>query len=244
MKNTIDLLQQHVSVRDFKTDPLSSDIKEQLLIAARSGSSSNFVQATSIIEITDFDIRERLATISKSDAYVKNTGTFYMFIADLHRHANLLKQAEMPLTSVANTEALIVSIVDTTIAAENMAIAAESLGLGICFIGGIRNDLFAVRDLLHLPDYTVPLFGLTIGIPNVKNEIKPRLPQKNTVFENYYDEQAATDLSGYDLQMARYYTDRTTHQQSTNWTDKMLEFFKEPRRPDVADFIKEQGFSL
>ena len=69
-------MQHHVSVRDFEPTPLSTTVKQQLIAAAQSGSSSNFVQAFSIIEVTDPVIRDEIATISQSAAYVKQTGTF------------------------------------------------------------------------------------------------------------------------------------------------------------------------
>lgn len=244
MTPTIDLMQQHTSVRHFKEEVLAPEVKQQLLNAAYSGSSSNFVQATSIIEITDEKIRHQLADSTQSAPYVKKSGAFYVFVADLYRQAAILEKAKQPLAPIENMEALLVSVVDTTIAAENMALAAESLDLGVCFIGGIRNNLELVKELLHLPKYTIPLFGLTIGIPEEKNEPKPRLPQKNTVFTNTYNELASKNLIDYDELTAHYYQNRQTSSQNTNWSQKMLAFFAEPQRGDVAKFLKEQGFSL
>ncbi len=244
MNRTVELLQTHTSVRRFEATPLTSAVKAQLLTAAHGGSSSNFVQATTIIEVTDPAIRAELATISQSAAYVKQSGAFYMFVADLYRQATVLTRAHQSLTPIQNVEALTVGIVDTAIAGENMAVAAEAMGLGICFIGGIRNDLFRVRDLLGLPQYTVPLFGLTVGVPVSKNAIKPRMPQANTVFTNRYDAVAATDLTAYDQTMATYYANRGTHAQVTDWSTKMRTFFATPRRPDVATFMVSQGFTL
>ena len=64
-----------------------------------------------------------------------------------------------------------------------MAIAAESMDLGICYIGGIRNDLDTVAKRLSLPELTVPLFGLTIGVPETLNGVKPRMPFENILSE-------------------------------------------------------------
>lgn len=91
-------------------------------------------------------------------------------MADWYRQAQILQTENKNVKALQNMEALTVAIVDTTIAAQNMAIAAESMGLGICYIGGIRNDIAKVADLLDLPELTVPLFGLTIGMP--KHEMK------------------------------------------------------------------------
>ena len=240
----LNLMQSHVSVRYFDNTPLDKNIKEKLVLAAHSASTSNFVQAVSIIDITDMNLRKKLAEISGSDAYVMNTGAFFVFVADLHRQAHLLEQNGQSLAGVSNMESLTVSVVDTALAAQNMALEAEALGLGICYIGGIRNDIFEVANLLNLPDHTVPLFSLTIGKPLSKNAVKPRLPLANFYSENGYDEASFTDLRAYDEITEKYYGNRQTNAQTTNWSEKNREFFAEIRRPQVAEFLKKQGFSL
>lgn len=76
----------HASVRDFKAEPLSADVKELLLKAAQSGASSNFLQAYSIIEIADNDLRRELAKISGSDDYVNQTGVFiYLWLTGIDK---------------------------------------------------------------------------------------------------------------------------------------------------------------
>jgi nitroreductase len=244
MSSFVDKMKQHVSVRDFEDTPLSDEIKDSLLTAAQSGSSSNFVQAFSIIEIIDPEIRKELAELSNSAAYVIKTGTFYVFIADLYRQATMLAAHNLSLKGIQNMEALLVSIVDTTIAAENMAVAAESMELGICYIGGIRNNLKRVAELLDLPPYTVPLFGLTIGVPRSKNEVKPRMPKANQVSQNVYNKAVFTDLSQYDKETKTYYAERGNHQLDATWSARNIDFFKQARRTDVGDFLKKQGFSL
>lgn len=244
MEDVIELMKKHTSVRNFADTSLTDEVKEQLIIAAHAGASSNFVQATSIIDVTDPSIRGQLAEISKSAAYVKQSGAFFVFVADLYRQSQILQQQGLDLAGIKNMEALTVAIVDTAIARENLAVAAESLDLGICYIGGIRNDLTTVRDLLNLPKFTVPLFGITVGKPTRKNAVKPRMPLHNNTFKNGYDRQAAQDLSEYQKITQAYYAKRSSHAQETDWIRKMTDFFAEPRRTDVAPFLLEQGFTL
>lgn len=244
MEDVIELMKKHTSVRNFADTSLTDEVKEQLIIAAHAGASSNFVQATSIIDVTDPSIRGQLAEISKSAAYVKQSGAFFVFVADLYRQSQILQQQGLDLAGIKNMEALTVAIVDTAIAEENLAVAAESLDLGICYIGGIRNDLTTVRDLLNLPKFTVPLFGITVGKPTRKNAVKPRMPLHNNTFKNGYDRQAAQDLSEYQKITQAYYAKRSSHAQETDWIRKMTDFFAEPRREEMASFLLEQGFTL
>lgn len=244
MNETIKNLTEHVSVRDFKDISLSLETKQILLKAARSGSSSHFVQAFSIIEITDKALRAELATISGSAPYVNQTGTFYVFVADLYRQSRLLRAENKSLSGLKNMESLIVGIVDGTIAAQNMVVAAESMNLGVCYIGGIRNDIRKVSQLLNLPEYTMPLFGLTIGVPESKNQVKPRLLVENQVSENTYPTEQFADLAEYEAFSRAYYDSREENQQQTSWSEKNIDFFKDIRRPEIAGFLKEQGFTL
>jgi len=244
MNQTIEDLLQHVTVRDFTKQPVTTEQKDLLLAAARHGSTSEFIQAFSIIEITDPDLRNQLSDITISSPHVKTADTFYVFIADLHRQATILRANNDSLDGIKNMEALLLATIDTTIAAQNMAVAAESMGLGIGYLGSLRNNIKKVAKLLNLPDFTIPLFGMAIGVPKSKNQLKPRMPKDNKVSTNTYDEESFTDLEAYDQKVKDYYANRKTNSSDITWSSKNLDIFKEPKRVDVAEFLKEQGFSL
>lgn len=244
MNPTIEKMLQHVSVREFLDQPITTEQKNLLISAAQSSSTSEFVQAFSIIEITEPKLRQQLSDITISSEHVRKADTFYVFVADLNRQAQILKKHHQDTASLENMESLLVATIDTTIAAQSMAIAAESLDLGICYIGSLRNNIDQVAKLLNLPTLTVPLFGMTIGVPAVKNQHKPRLPRKNQVATNSYDAQSFNDLADYDEVVKEYYANRKTNPQNTTWTEKNLHIFDHIHRPDVAKFLKAQGFSL
>ncbi|MCV5307300.1 nitroreductase NfsA, partial [Escherichia coli] len=83
-------------------------------------------------------------------------------------------------------EQLLIGVVDTALLAQNALIAAESLGLGGVYIGGLRNSIEAVTELLELPQHVLPLFGLCLGWPADNPDIKPRMPAAMLVHENRY----------------------------------------------------------
>ncbi len=96
-------------------------------------------------------------------------------------------------------EISIVSIVDTALVAQNIAVAAEAAGLGICMIGGIRNNPDKVCELLKLPQRVFPLMGICLGYPDQQPMIKPRLPQSAVVhLEEYNDATLSQLLQEYD----------------------------------------------
>jgi nitroreductase len=234
----------HTSVRSFQEKQLSEQLKKQLIQAAQSGSSSNFVQAYSIIEVRNQEKLKEVEAIANFKGYGAEHGVFYLFVADLNRNYQIASHTNNNLEAFSSMESLLVSVVDTTIAAQNMTLFAESQDLGICYIGGIRNDLFRIAELFALPKLTIPLFGLIIGYPNIKNEVKPRLFQEEIVKIDEYQEMDPLTLQRYDDVMNSYYQERTNHAQQANWSEKVQEHFKINRRPEVIHFLKHQGFDF
>lgn len=240
----LEQLTSHTSARSFREKALSEQLKQQLIQAAQSGSSSNFVQAYSIIEVKNPEKLAEIATIANFSGYGAEHGVFYLFVADLNRNYQIAKRANRDLAAFASMESFLVSVVDTTIAAQNMAVYAESQDLGICYIGGIRNDIFRVAEMFNLPQLTVPLFGMIVGYPNEKNEVKPRLFQDVIVQIDGYQEMEEVTLDNYDAVMQTYYQQRSNNTQQATWSQKIQEHFKIKRRPEVTDFLQKQGFDF
>ena len=94
-----------------------------------------------------------------------------------------------------------------------LSASRESLGYGICYIGGIRNNPREVSELLHLPDKVYPVFGMTVGVPDEDHGVKPRLPVTAILHENGYDEKKYDELlNEYDETMSAYYKERSSNQ--------------------------------
>lgn len=194
-------LASHASVRRYRPDPLPEGALEILVTAAQSASTSSNLQNYSIIAVESAERRERLAELTRND-HVRQAPLFLVFCPDLHRlervaairgHAFNDRKMEMFLQAV----------VDAALAGQNAAVAAESLGLGICFIGGIRNRLRDVAELLQLPPRTFALFGMTVGYPEKPSKVKPRLPLRVILHrEQYSDEGLEEGIEEYDRTMA------------------------------------------
>lgn len=233
---------QHTSVRSFTQQKLSDELKKQLILAAQSASSSNFLQAFSLVAITDAEKRKRIEQIAKFPIDNGGNGEFYLFVADLNKHAQVLAMNKDSMEHLRTMESLIVAIADAALAAQSMAVYAESKGLGICYVGGIRNDLFQIKELLGLPELTYPVFGMFVGYPAEKNDVKPRLPIEAVLGTNSYQTLTPEMIRSYDKTTAAYYHKRNTNTQETNWSEKVRQHFAFSRRSNTMDFLKEQGF--
>lgn len=243
MNEMIENLLSHRSIRKFKSKQLNQQQIETIVCSAQHASTSSYMMAYSIIGVTDESKKERLAEIT-GQSYVKHNGHFLIFCADLNRvtvkAAN--DEYENMLDNLENSEHFLVSAIDAALAAQNAAIAAESMGLGICYIGSIRNNIAAVDELFHLPKHVIPLFGMAIGYPAHHPESKPRLPINAVYFENgYQDHEDALDR--FDEKIGNYYAKRSENNRKDTWTDQMKRRFQKTIRMDVTDHVKNKGFN-
>ncbi|KIL46811.1 oxygen-insensitive NADPH nitroreductase [Jeotgalibacillus campisalis] len=244
MNKTIELLENHRSVRKFKDVALTDNQIKTIVEAAQMASTSSFIQAYTIIGITDKEKKKELAALAGGQEYVAESGHLFLFCADLYRHAQIgkIKDADV-LPSIESTEKFMVGVIDASLAAQNAAIAAESMGLGICYIGGIRNNLPEVNKLIDAPDYVVPLFGLTVGVPDQETATKPRMPFEMIYHENKYEKDPAQledKLNKYDQGISAYYHERTKGARSDQWSEQMAKMLERKSRLYMKDYIEEK----
>lgn len=240
----IDLLKKHTSVRRYKDEPISKKVIEELVLAGQHAASSHFVQAYSVIHVTDTEKRGKLAELSKNRRQFYTAGATLVFCIDYYRleHAAKLLDREIDYSVAEN---VLVGSIDVALFAQNVAIAAESKGYGICYIGGVRNAPEEIAEILELPKGVVPVFGMSIGVPDEANEVKPRLPLRAVLHENTYNtEQYDELLPAYDKTMNEYYASRSSNQKDATWSQDMADFLEKPQRTHMKDFMHKKGFKF
>ncbi|CAM2999525.1 oxygen-insensitive NADPH nitroreductase [Paenibacillus sediminis] len=245
MNDTISLLMKHRSVRKFTNEPVTEEQLETIVAAGQMASSSSHVQAYSVIAVTDDKLKKELSELCGNQAYIAECPTFLVWCADLYRLKTITEEHYPDKKAfVDTTESFIIATVDTALAAQNAAVAAESLGLGIVYIGGIRNRIEEVTRLLELPKHVYPVFGMCVGHPDQQTMLRPRLPQKAVLHRNKYSTDAVNEVSNYDVTMSRYLSERTGGKNDTPWSKLMADKLTQPARIHMRDYLKEQGFEL
>ena len=240
MNETIRLMKNHKSVRFFKDYPISDETLRELIEAGQSSSSSNFIQAYSVINVRNPEKRKIIAELAGNQAHVTEAPLFLVFVADLER-ARLSTTLHEEKMVYGHAEAFIISTVDTALMAQNVMLAAESMDLGGVYIGAIRNNPDVVSELLDLPEHTYPLFGMCLGYPAVENEVKPRLPIDLILkTDSYLSGNEVELLQEYDELMESYYTKRTADKRIDNWTKQIARMFSKPLRPHMKDFLEKK----
>ena len=248
MNETIDLILNHRSIRHFEDKPLSMEQIETIVACAQTASTSSFIQPYSIIGVCDKEKKEKLAALAGEQSYVAKNGHFFVFCADLNRHALVGELEEKDvLPSIESAERFMVALIDTALAAQNAAVAAESMGLGICYIGGIRNNLEEVCKLLKTPLRVLPLFGIAVGYPEKVTDKKPRLPLQHVYHENEYEqdeEKYREQLKEYNEVISNYYHERTKGARTDTWTSQIANMLEKNTRKEMKDFIDKKKLNL
>ncbi|MBN3562787.1 oxygen-insensitive NADPH nitroreductase [Aliamphritea spongicola] len=244
MNSTIELLKSHRSIRKFTAEPVPQAMLETLVEAGQAAATSSFIQACTLIQVNNTDNRRLLAEYAGNQAYVAEAPVFMVCCADMRRLQLACDLNDAPMQS-GFTEQFITATADVALFSQNLTVAAESLGLGCVYIGGIRNNIAAVSELLNLPELVYPVFGLCIGYPDQNPEVKPRLPVSVVLKQDsYQDQDDGGIISEYDQAVREYYQTRTGGTKDMTWSGQMSGMLGKEARPHMLDFLQKKGFLL
>lgn len=234
MTETIKLMKAHKSVRRFKEQALPQEDLTEILTAAQMASSWKNFQSYSVIVVRSQEKKDALYELVPQEA-IRQSAVFLLFVGDLNRAE---KGARLHTDSFQpqGVEGLLISSVDAALAGQNTLLAAESLGYGGVIIGLVRYKSEEVAELFNLPDYTYPVFGMALGIPNEEHEVKPRLPLNQVVFEEEYQEQTVDVIEAYDRVQADYAGARAT----TSWSQRLAEQFGQPEPSSTSKNLEQK----
>ena len=242
MNPTIELLKSHRSIRKFTDKKISQALLRELIRAGQAAATSSHIQAYTVIHVKDPANREKIAELAGGQAYIATASDFLVFCADMKRPTEASERTGANVVR-GMTEQLLVASVDTALMAQNVAIAAESEGLGICYIGGIRNNPQAISDLLRLPEHVYPVFGMCLGYPAADPDVKPRLPVEAILKEDYYTDDSE-QVAVFDEAMQRYYSERKGGNKDANWSQNLTPLFDSKLRSHMRDFLTKRGFEM
>jgi nitroreductase len=247
--DTLDRLLAHRSVRAYRSDPLPPGTLEVLIAAAQSASTSSNLQAFSVVAVEDPARRDRLAKLARNQEHVRRAPLFLAWIADLSRIDGIRQRTGEPAEGLEFLEAFLIATIDAALAAQNAAIALESLGLGCCYIGALRNRPLEVADELNLPSASVALFGMCVGYEDAAKpaDVKPRLPQPLVLHRERYDAGAqAVDIAHYDAVMGAFYAGQGLPQ--PDWSKHVLARLATAGslngRERLFEVLQQRGFPL
>ncbi|MFH5836779.1 nitroreductase family protein [Proteiniclasticum sp. C24MP] len=188
MNQIYESLLSRKSVRVFEKRSVEDSIKEAVLHAAFQAPTAGNQMLYSIIDVTDEELKKKLSITCDNQRFIAEAPLVFIFLADSRRWMDAYEEAGLTARKPGAGD-LLLSIQDAVIAAQNAVTAAESFGLGSCYIGDILENVEEVRKLLDLDAYVVPITMLVLGYPEAKQKErgKPvRFEKEYIVHENHY----------------------------------------------------------
>lgn len=242
MNKVIDTMKNHRSIRNYIDKDISEEIINELVNVAQAAPNSINGQQTSLLVIKDKATKEKLAELTGGQSWIAAAPVFFIFIADFYKIKAASEITGLPMKITESVESIMVASVDAGLSAQNLMTAAESLGLGIVPIGGIRKNPDEVIKLLGLPTYTFPILGVAAGYPSNNSKMKPRMPKVLYRHnEKYNGENMKEAIVEYDKEMA-YYLKEIGRPQEINWSSNTMNIYQYVYYPKVYPVLKEQGF--
>lgn len=243
MNSTIETLVAHRSIRNYTSEPVSPEHLDAILKASQAMPTSINGQQISIVVVQDAERRQKISELAAGNPWIAKAPLFLVFVADFHKTglASAKKGAKQVIH--ASAEGAVVATFDAGIAMGGAIAAAESLGLGIVPIGGVRRDPQGIIDLLGLPAHTFPVCGLVIGHPADRSAQKPRLPLEAFAHKEAYNLAAVErSVDAYDLTMSEYYA--TRGDKASDWSTGIAGAYQQVYFPAVGPVLRSQGFEF
>jgi FMN reductase (NADPH) len=196
MNEIIKSLHARKSVRAYEDKPISQADKEAIILAATQAPSAGNQQLYTVLDITDQGIKDRLAVTCDNQPFIAKAPMVLIFLADFQKWYDVfLEGGANPREPGAGD--FVLAVEDSAIAAQNAVVAAESLGIGSCYIGDVMERCEEHRALLELPAYVFPAVMLVFGYPTEqqKTRRKPeRCEMRHIVHENRYRRMGGDEL--------------------------------------------------
>ena len=233
MNETIRQLNERKSVRVFEDREIGAAEKAAILNAACQAPTAGNQQLYTIIDVTDQAIKEKLVKTCDNQPFIATAKLVLIFCADCKKWYDAFKASGCEPRNPGVGD-LMLAVSDTNIAAQNAVAAAESLGIGSCYIGDIMENCEAQRELLNLPKYVFPAAMLVFGYPTRQQLDRPkpeRAEIRHIVHENGYRIMDAAELE-------QLYSPKAVNR---NYEDWMRAFCN---RKYNSEFSREMGRSV
>ena len=249
----IDQLHRHRSVRRYLSDPVPAELVAATVAAGQSAATSSNLQLYSAVAVTEQGTRYRLAELCGDQDHIRQAPVFIAWCADLSRLERVCRARGYDVES-GYLENFLVAAIDTALLMQNAVLAAESLGLGTCYIGAIRNRPAEVIETLELPLLTFPIAGMTLGWPAGEGSTRPRLATEAVLHWERYDPTSEGPLlERYDeaMKATGIYRGRQVATAESEgevddygWLEHSARRVSKRVRVGLRQVVEEQGFGL
>lgn len=224
----------HRSIRKYQDKPIDESLLNDILEAGSRASNTGNMQVYSIIVSKSQEIKEKLAPCHFNQPMVKQAPVVLTFCTDINRFNKWCLQRKAT-PGYDNFLWFCNATIDAMLAAQNVCIAAEENGLGICYLGTTLYCADKIVDVLQLPKGVIPITTVTMGYPDEHPEKQDRLPLPSILHKEIYQ-----DFSEGDIDQVYAYKESlplTQRLLAENRKETLAQIFTDNRYPK-ADNIK------
>jgi nitroreductase len=214
-----DTLLNHRTIRKYKTDPIPHEILQYILEAGTRASTTGNMQVYSMVVTTDETVKEELSPCHFNQPMIRQAPVVITFCADFNRFNKWCKlRGADPVYD--NFLSFFTAAIDALLVAQNVCVAAEDAGLGICYLGTTTYMAGKIIDVLDLPKGVIPVTTLTLGYPDEQPELTDRLPLEAVIHYDTYSDYSDEEID--------------KHYQTKELITSNLEFVKENNAKSLA----------
>jgi nitroreductase len=238
MNNTLKTLLEHRTIRSYKPQNIEDAVLEQILIAATRGSTTGNMQPYSIIVTKNKEMKAKIAPLHFNQKPVLEAPVILTFCADFNRFNKWCQYRDTQTDCYNNMQSFMWAAIDAVIAAQNACVAAESFGLGICYIGTVTYNAKELSSIYQLPQNVVPVACITLGYPAENPLLTDRLPLDAVVHSEVYHDYSQEDIDK--LYAEKENLDLTKKLLEENNLDNLAKIFTQKRytKKDNEHFAK------
>lgn len=246
----MELLNKHVTIRQFQNKTVDSKLLESIIYSGSRASTTGNMQLYSVIITQDAKMKQKLATLHFNQSVAVKAPVLLTFVSDFNRFSKWC-EINKAVPGYANFLSFFTAAIDALIVAQNVCIAAENNGLGICYLGTTAYNAKEIINVLELPELTFPVTTIALGYPEQIPDLTDRIPIHGIIHhEKYqdYTESVIRDLYSYkeNLEsMKQFVKENEKETLAQVFTDVRYkksdnEFFSEK----IIQTLREQGFKI
>uniref|UniRef100_UPI00321682B5 nitroreductase family protein n=1 Tax=uncultured Draconibacterium sp. TaxID=1573823 RepID=UPI00321682B5 len=244
----MDLLNKHVSIRKFKDKDISDDVLKSIIYSGARASTTGNMQLYSVIVTREKEMKEQLAPMHFSQPVAKNAPVLLTFIADFNRFSKWCEFNDAE-PGYNNFLSFTTAAIDALLVAQNVCVAAENYGLGICYLGTTTYNAKGIIDIMKLPKLCFPITTIAIGYPAEEPELTDRIPLEGIIHNERYNDYTETSIC--ELYAFKEGLESSKKFVEENKKENLAQVFTDVRykKADneffskaMLDTLKEQGF--
>jgi nitroreductase len=228
MNPTLETILTHCSIRKYEDKKIEKNTLEKILKAACNGSTMGNMQLYSIIVTEDKEMMQTMAPYHFNQPIATNAPLILTFCADFNRFNKYCRFRGAVSDSYNNLQSYHWAVTDALIAAQNACIAAESLGLGICWLGTITFNVDKFIEILKLPENVIPVACISMGYPAENPPLTDKLPLEALIHYETYSDYSEEKIN-------QLYKEKEKHPNT-------IKLLKENNLPNLARIITEKRY--